>query len=53
MLDDIRQVCRLAIDARFVERLVEEPTRGPDEGRARQVLAVPWLLSDHDEARVP
>src|SRR5581483_2177561 len=46
VLDRVRDVRLLPVDARFGERLVEQPAGRPDERRARLVLLVARLLAD-------
>src|SRR5437899_9170575 len=49
MLDGVGDVDALAIDARLLERLIEQPARRTDERLSLDVLAVTRLLPDkHD-----
>jgi len=49
VLDDVGDVRQLPVDARLLERLVEQPAGGPDERFARQVFLVAGLLADEDD----
>src|SRR5205823_5881803 len=51
VLDRIRDVHRLAVDAGLLERVVEDAAGGTDERFALEVLAVARLLSDHHDLR--
>jgi hypothetical protein len=52
MLDGIRDVDGVAIDAGLDEAAVEEQTGGADEGLAFDIFAVAGLFADEDEAGV-
>ena len=52
VLHGVRHVDGLAIDTRLRERLVEDTTRGSDEGAACAILLIPRLLADEDDARL-
>src|SRR5438874_10483802 len=53
MLDGVRHVDRLPVDARLHERVVEEPPGRTDERLALPILAVAWLLADEHRRRAP
>jgi hypothetical protein len=46
MLDDVGDEDPLSIDARRLERLVEDPPGRPDEDVALEILAIAGLLTD-------
>src|SRR3546814_6642609 len=52
MLDRVGDVGGGAVDAGVRERLVEDAAGGPDEGTAGQILLIPRLLADEQDARV-
>jgi hypothetical protein len=51
VLDEVRDVDLAAVDARLLERAVEEGAGRPDERDALAILAVPGLLADEDRPR--
>src|SRR3954468_9659984 len=52
VLHGVGDVEMLAIDAGLAERLVQQPSGGPDEWQALLVLLVTGLLAHHHDARV-
>jgi uncharacterized protein YecE (DUF72 family) len=53
VLHRVRDVDRLAVDARVVQRAVEQPPRRADERSPCEVLAVARLLADEHDVGVP
>src|SRR5438270_8271664 len=51
MLDDVRNVDGLAIDARFREGFVEQRAGRTDEGMAAQIFLIAGLLADEHDRR--
>jgi hypothetical protein len=49
VLDDVRDVGELPVDARLLERPVEQLARGADERPAREILLVAGLLTDEHQ----
>ena len=52
MLDHVRQVHRRPVDARVLQRSVQEPARRPHEGSPLDVLVVARLLAHHHHPRI-
>src|SRR5690606_37454934 len=52
VLDRVGHIDGSAIDARLLERSVQDPPGGADERRAFEVLLVPRLFTDEQEAGV-
>ena len=51
VLDHVRHVGRLAVDARLQERLVQEPAGRADERASLEILSVAGLLADEHHRR--
>ena len=49
VLDHVGDVNQGAVDGRRFERLVQDLAGGTDEGPARPILLVAWLLTDHQD----
>ena len=49
MLDGVGYIHLLPIDLHIFQALIEQLTRGTDEGTACSVFVISWLLADHHD----